>query len=525
MEKIEIKNLRSIVDSKELELNSLNIFMGANSTGKSSILRMFQLFKQTTIKKKSGPILWYDIDGVDFGSFDESVNFDNKEEGISFAFSFEIDEIARPLDEILFAYETFGSYDFNMFPRFSSREKKKEMIRLEFLLKKNTFSEIKIKSDDYPEVSFNLDRGCISVNKTDYHVDGLKTMLGDYELVPSFYRVKGKRSINIKGLLIQSVIDEFESVKRKNAKNENIFKLLKYESKISNFYENISREKNQITIINKLNEDIGLKNRIYDYTLMIKCLDSLQIYNETLANYFKNVIYIAPIRASAERYYRIQGLSVDEVDSMGSNVAMILYSMIGTKSYDDWQKWTLDNFDICYYVDGKGGHAEIKVKTQNGQFNLADTGFGYSQLLPILLILWKEDIKESENNSEFFELEYLSFKNMSETEITVVIEQPELHLHPALQAKMGDLLVKMINNNNKIKFIIETHSISLIDRIGEHIEYGNVSGTKEDLENKVNIYLVNPIQKESDCNIVSTKYDEFGVIQDWPVGFLSGGML
>lgn len=51
MKSITIENLRSITSSGELPLNNLNIFLGANSTGKSSILRFFPLIKQTISRK------------------------------------------------------------------------------------------------------------------------------------------------------------------------------------------------------------------------------------------------------------------------------------------------------------------------------------------------------------------------------------------------------------------------------------------------------------------------------------------
>lgn len=127
--------------------------------------------------------------------------------------------------------------------------------------------------------------------------------------------------------------------------------------------------------------------------------DLLEESNKYFNQYFDNVTYIAPVRASAERYYRVQGLSVDDVDSMGVNVPMMLYSMKGTSEYNDWNRWTKDNFGIQYTVKNNEGHSAVMVQTDYGEYNLADTGFGYSQLLPVLLVLWKQQLEPTKSKN------------------------------------------------------------------------------------------------------------------------------
>ncbi len=73
---------------------------------------------------------------------------------------------------------------------------------------------------------------------------------------------------------------------------------------------------------------------------------------------------------------------------------------------------------------------------------LQDVGVGTSQVLPIIL-------------------EALAQQNQ-----LIAIEQPELHLHPALQAKLGDVFIESaLGENNKNTFLLETHSEHLILRI------------------------------------------------------------
>ena len=68
-----IKNLKSIKDSGIIELKPLNVLIGKNSSGKSSLLRVFPLMKQSYELNLSDPILWYGK-YVDFGSFNNSIN-------------------------------------------------------------------------------------------------------------------------------------------------------------------------------------------------------------------------------------------------------------------------------------------------------------------------------------------------------------------------------------------------------------------------------------------------------------------
>ena len=68
MKSIQVKNFRSFQDSGKIEFNNVNLFLGKNSSGKSSILRLFPLFKQSILHELRGPFMWYD-ETYDFGSF------------------------------------------------------------------------------------------------------------------------------------------------------------------------------------------------------------------------------------------------------------------------------------------------------------------------------------------------------------------------------------------------------------------------------------------------------------------------
>ena len=59
MKAVQIQNLRGLTDTGEIPLKLINVLVGANSSGKSTFLRLFPLLKQGFGARKSGPILWY----------------------------------------------------------------------------------------------------------------------------------------------------------------------------------------------------------------------------------------------------------------------------------------------------------------------------------------------------------------------------------------------------------------------------------------------------------------------------------
>lgn len=104
---------------------------------------------------------------------------------------------------------------------------------------------------------------------------------------------------------------------------------------------------------------------------------------------------------------------------------------------------------------------------------LSDLGFGYSQLIPIILKIttltatndkvewksekeWAEKRKYDESLFDFFG---------TERNKTLIIEEPEANLHPSLQSKLADMLVATIEYYPYINFIIETHSEYLIRKL------------------------------------------------------------
>ncbi|MEM8522291.1 DUF3696 domain-containing protein [Flavobacterium sp. PL12] len=99
---------------------------------------------------------------------------------------------------------------------------------------------------------------------------------------------------------------------------------------------------------------------------------------------------------------------------------------------------------------------------------LSDLGFGYSQLIPIILKIATLTASINKTDGVFNPGEHqnnmYSFREYKEN-IILIIEEPEANLHPSLQSKLADMFVVTIEYYPYINFIIETHSEYLIRKL------------------------------------------------------------
>jgi predicted ATPase len=84
---------------------------------------------------------------------------------------------------------------------------------------------------------------------------------------------------------------------------------------------------------------------------------------------------------------------------------------------------------------------QIFVNVAGQEHNVIDVGYGVSQALPLLI----DSIEALEG-------------------ATLLLQQPDIHLHPRAQAALGTFLGKVAKRERK-RFLIETHSDYLIDRV------------------------------------------------------------
>ena len=547
LEQIQIKNIRSLKDTGLIKLRPINVLVGNNSSGKSTFLRTFPLIKQSISKYTDGPILWAgDVDDyVDFGSFKETITNDNHSDSIELTFVFD-----RKRIDALFAPFSFS------FPTL----KKKELYNGDNSL--NTCYSLVIKSRGDTEncgeyVSKAIFKISTHTLEIEYSIDGqinavfldgAKILLPPteddgmirygYYLTRSYF-YSSTTVFGTKLPQFDSRVDDLRSTMmpwfdkkgkgRVNIKSERILLSLIYivgellcrnvsitelSKKYKDFYdvedsdpESLTRE---IAVVEQRLKGYNEAHRdaiVRDFLFIYFCA-YLPDINKYLSDYFSQVHYIAPVRATAERYYRLRNTAIDDIDHRGKNLAVFLNSLSKERLHA-FQAWTTDHFGFKTFVQRESGHLSVNVELQKstGRFNLSDTGFGYSQILPIITQLWMLSTKEKTAHSS--------------TPLIVAIEQPELHLHPSLQAKLAKVFIASIKlalqHGYQLQLILETHSETIVNYFGTAIAKGELS------PDDISVILFDKCLGCQYTDVSVSSYDESGYLKDWPIGFLSAG--
>lgn len=541
LKSIRLQNVRSLADTGEIPIKPLTVLVGGNSSGKSTFLRTFPLIRQSISKRIEGPILWAgDVDDyVDFGSFKETKGPDKKSIDISFTF------------EIKNNGGIFGSFPTSkLYPKLNSsclvdycisiHQKPSRFGRGEevstFEVKLNTHKIIienlrrkdmpyTISVDDKPlpqldenqkENGGNLQRFIsmfVSLSQTIFGFQ-MPDLSGVWDALEEFViqdKYDFPQSFEIISFLARVFLMEENPLDYLNnctsdGQLDEVAKTQEEREVAEKVRTNIHEFWERFTLESKKRQD-----EIKTWFILFMLYSNIQQIELYITRYFRGVHYIAPLRATAERFYRLRNLAVDEIDYQGKNLAVFLNSL-SKEQLQNFQNWTSKHFNFVVQLSTKAQHISVKIaRDQNlAGVNISDSGFGYSQILPIVAQLWFLSSKLDEKSDDDEEIP-----------IVIAIEQPELHLHPALQAKLVDAFIACIKNaeehNRQFQLIIETHSETIVNKIGRNIARENFSA--DDAE-------VVLFEKKFDSNKSSvriSRYDEDGMLIDWPIGFFEAG--
>ncbi|WP_332405533.1 AAA family ATPase [Vibrio metschnikovii] len=516
---IRVRNFRSFSNSEHnsfVDIKPLTILLGKNSSGKSSFLRTFPLLRQSVERETKGPILWFGS-YVDFGAFSVVKNNDVDDENIHFDFVFELS-----LEE----YYKYNPYLLKSMDFYDDKLKVEVRVSVSEDNKVTVAKGVKIKIFD-DEFDFNFGKN----DKGTLYFKGEEIPF-NYMIRKSFIPSIGmfiERKLTIHGE--ERVIRRFnDDYLQETLMAKNIKLIEKY------FHYNTSREKiySGLDLIGLCNKDMlepllysaysdnkvfirnlgqnhnDVSEDFYKVIVRTQIGNIINMVNQELESVFRGVRYIAPLRATAERYYRHQDLQVNEIDHTGSNLAMLLRSL-PEREKKAFSIWTESNFGFSIRVEELGLHYALKIKNQhdNHEYNINDMGFGFSQILPIVATIWFETKSRKANNSIF-----------RRKQMILTIEQPELHLHPEYQARLSRLFAKVVDINNKsktnISIIFETHSKTMINALGDAIEDGEIESKD------VNIVIFDKGEDKKFTNITFSNFSKEGDLINWPIGFFSG---
>ncbi len=210
--------------------------------------------------------------------------------------------------------------------------------------------------------------------------------------------------------------------------------------------------------------------------------------------------YIGPFRQVPDRNYNIVGPSrLSKIGTKGENAYQILISDFLynegklLKKVSDWYKLNFDGWGIDINTISKPDY-KIELTRDNPKFNIniRDVGEGMSQALPLVVS---------------------AFLNSTE-EMLTIIEQPELHLHPAAHGNLAELFA-MATKGNSHHFLIETHSQNFILRLRRLIAEGKLKN------DSVIIYSIEYDEEGNSSSLKDITITEEGAVTYWPEGVFS----
>ena len=422
------ENFRCFRDTETLTLAPLTILAGENNSGKSSILQALHLPVLTIQSEDPGVCLKLLHQDYDYGSFEDIIFRHDKNNKFTLSFGAMID--VKLLRGKKLSTETMQA---KLKLTYGYLPIRREIYLARFVIEDLTGDRLTIIPDKY------------SGSK--------KILLRDYEVESKSL----SRLIEQKGFIFQPRFDPFSSYNR---------------------------------LKDKYGEETCTK-------IFIDMSINFQLIN-AFAFSLRKIHILGPLRVPPRRTYLYSGELAEIVGSKGELALQNYAALTKRGKKEDIDK--INSINNALYQLGfikkigvqKIGtrHYEFWTQHKNSllEANLADTGFGASQVLPVIVSLYT-----------------------SPPGSVLLYEQPEIHLHPAAKAELGSIFAKACSPDKII--VIETHSDDLILRLQTEVAKGKLLKPED-----VIIYYMKP--DPSGHKVITIPLDEKGnFLAEWPKGF------
>ncbi len=506
---LQVKNFKSLRDSGNLELKPITLLVGANSSGKTTLLQTLLVLKQTLESRGLTAPLVLKGRYVNLGSFKDIVfRHDTKRNlEISLGLRMPLGALSDRTDKKQSANEREGKV--TLIFRIGYDDKKEVLThqgvdlisgasRLSYENKVITVSHGGQKCRFYAKEKENepfASKNFLLIPDTNMFVEVRDLLRRRVEIEQDLEVIKKTREN------LETEIDRARLYSRDKVSKRDRDALDRRQEALE-------------TVARDLNEQLGMfKETMMERTGTLRALRlcgggepsldqalalsnllrRLDEVNSRLQDVLlEDLYYIGPLREYPQRYYVSSGELPRDVGLRGEYTTDVIYS--DSKSRNElharlqyWLKQTELATNLKLGSIGEGLYA-LRVSDSNLKIdvNLADIGFGASQLLPIIV----QGIYAPKGS-------------------VLLIEQPEIHLHPRIQALLGDFFIDMSRRGKQA--IIETHSEHMILRLQRRIAEMKFSS------NDLAIYSFEPSKKGTEISKVEMTSE--GTIDRWPKGF------
>jgi predicted ATPase len=250
--------------------------------------------------------------------------------------------------------------------------------------------------------------------------------------------------------------------------------------------------------------DLGLLEASY-YNQVRQSVDALALFGSALEELGQRVQYLGPLRDEPRVVWtqwneQARGLPVGARGEYSAAVLsrranrQVAYAGIDGEpkketlnfAVNEWLSYLQIGQSVSATSRGKLG-VGVEINIDGGKRDLTSVGVGVSQALPLIVAMLSAPAKS-----------------------IFLVEQPELHLHPAVQARLADFMVK---SRPDMAVVVETHSETFLTRLRRRV-------AEDKLEpDRVRVTFVeNHYDGSMSRELLLSKY---GDLSDWPAGFLT----
>ena len=428
---ISVQGFKSLAEESRIEIRPLTILAGANSSGKSSMMQPLLLMKQTLeASYDPGPLL---LDGPNakFTSVDQFISHVKKNANGQ-AFGVEIEHAKYTTLKVVFSF---------------LRDQMPEITDMIYKDKKNEFS---------------------------LH---LRPNLSSRKIKKAFSIPKKNQIKWPKGL-------EFEVVR-----NRCFLKIIRDAT------SSLREQKNILEGFATLLRDPNKISQLFRYDLLMRSMiHSPDRYDRLI----RSTIHVPGLRGNPERVYKTTATGPDFPGTFENYVASVV-ALWQTKNDDRLNQLAemLVALGLTWKIATKTvDYTQIELlvgrlpqpRAADDLVNIADVGFGVSQVLPVLVALL-----------------------IAEPGRLVYLEQPELHLHPRAQYALAKILAASAKRG--VRLVVETHSALLLLMVQTLVAKGNLD------PELVKLHWFSRSDENGTTSIQSADLDENGAFGDWAEDF------